>query len=69
MLPTAFLYWDKYLGMLKAGGNDYPMEILKKAGVDLTQEQVYKDAFKRFDDLVSEMEKIVAKLKSEGKLK
>jgi len=60
---------DKYLGMLKAGGNDYPMEILKKAGVDLTQEQVYKDAFKRFDDLVSEMEKIVAKLKSEGKLK
>lgn len=60
---------DKYLGMLKAGGSDYPMEILKKAGVDLTQEQVYKDAFKRFDDLVNEMEKIVAKLKAEGKLK
>lgn len=60
---------DKYLGMLKAGGSDYPMEILKKAGVDLTQEQVYKDAFKRFDDLVGEMEKLVARLKAEGKLK
>jgi oligoendopeptidase F len=60
---------EKFLGMLKAGGSDYPMEILKKAGVDLTQETAYKDAFKRFDELVNEMEKIVAKLKSEGKLK
>jgi oligoendopeptidase F len=60
---------EKYLGMLKAGGSDYPLEILKRAGVDLTQETVYKDAFKRFDYLLDEMEKIVAKLKSEGKLK
>lgn len=60
---------EKYLGMLKSGGNDFPMEILKKAGVDLTQETVYKDAFKRFDELVNEMEKIVAKLKADGKLK
>lgn len=60
---------EKYLELLKAGGSDYPMEILKKAGVDLTQESVYKDAFKRFDELLNEMEKIVAKLKTEGKLK
>jgi oligoendopeptidase F len=59
---------DKYLDMLKAGGSDYPLEILKKAGVDLTQETAYKDAFKRFDYLLDEMEKIVTKLKSEGKL-
>jgi oligoendopeptidase F len=60
---------EKYLGMLKAGGSDFPLEILKRAGVDLTQETVYKDAFKRFDDLLNEMEKLVVKLKSEGKLK
>lgn len=60
---------EKYLELLKAGGSDYPMEILKKAGVDLTQESVYKDAFRRFDELLNEMEKIVAKLKTEGKLK
>ncbi|MFA5404000.1 MAG: oligoendopeptidase F [Ignavibacteria bacterium] len=60
---------EKYLGMLKAGGSDFPMEILKKAGVDLTQETAYKDAFKRFDELVNEMEKLVTKLKAEGKLK
>lgn len=59
---------EKYLGMLKAGGSDYPLEILKRAGVDLTQETVYKDAFKRFDDLLNEMEKLVVKLKKEGKL-
>jgi oligoendopeptidase F len=60
---------EKYLGLLKAGGSDFPLETLKKAGVDLTQETAYKDAFKRFDELLNEMEKIVAKLKSEGKLK
>lgn len=60
---------EKYLGLLKAGGSDFPLNTLKKAGVDLTQESVYKDAFNRFDELVSEMEKIVAKLKSEGKQK
>ncbi|MCX6165216.1 MAG: hypothetical protein NTU73_10235, partial [Ignavibacteriae bacterium] len=60
---------EKYLGMLKSGGNDFPLEILKKAGVDLTQETVYKEAFKRFDELVNEMEKLVAKLKTDGKLK
>lgn len=59
---------EKYLGMLKSGGSDYPMEILKRAGVDLTQESVYKDAFNRFDELVNEMEKLVTKLKADGKL-
>ncbi len=60
---------EKYLDFLKAGGSDFPLNILKKAGVDLTQETVYKDAFKRFEELLDEMERIVAKLKSEGKLK
>lgn len=59
---------EKYLGMLKSGGNDYPMELLKKAGVDLTQGQAYKDAFTRFDQLLDEMEKIVERLKKDGKL-
>jgi oligoendopeptidase F len=28
---------ERYLTLLKSGGNDHPMEQLKKAGVDLTQ--------------------------------
>jgi oligoendopeptidase F len=61
-------YRDKYLTMLKSGGNDYPMEILKKAGVDMTQPEPYSAAFNRFDRMVSEMEKIVSKLKEQKKL-
>ena len=53
---------DAYLGMLKSGGKDYPINILKEAGVDMTTKEPYEKAFKRFDNLVSEMEKIMTRL-------
>jgi len=53
---------DAYLGMLKSGGKDYPINILKEAGVDMTTKDPYEKAFKRFDNLVSEMEKIMERL-------
>jgi len=56
-----------YLDVLKAGGSDYPLSILKKAGVDMTRPEPYAAALKRFDQLVVEMEKIVAKLKKQKK--
>ncbi|MBP7867871.1 MAG: oligoendopeptidase F [Acidobacteria bacterium] len=54
---------DRYLDFLRAGGSDHPLAILKKAGVDMSGPQPYEAALKRFDDLVSEMEKIVERLK------
>jgi len=59
---------EKYLTMLKSGGSDYPVEILKRAGVDITKEESFDAGFARFNSLVDEMEKLVTKLKSEGKL-
>ncbi|MDD5361087.1 MAG: oligoendopeptidase F [Ignavibacteria bacterium] len=53
---------DAYLTMLKSGGSDYPVEILKRAGVDMTTKEPYLKAFKRFGDLVTEMEKIMERL-------
>ena len=53
---------DAYLGMLKSGGKDYPINILKEAGVDMTTKGPYEKAFKRFDNLVTEMEKIMTRL-------
>lgn len=53
----------KYFGMLKAGGSDYPITLLKNAGVDMTTPEPYKAAFQRFDQLVTEMEMIVQRLK------
>lgn len=59
---------DKYLTMLKSGGNDFPVSLLKKAGVDMTTKAPYDEAFSRLDKLVTEMENIVKKLKAEGKI-
>ena len=57
-----------YLNFLSSGGNDYPINILKKAGVDMTSKSTYDAAFKKFGEYVSEMEKIVDKLKKEKKI-
>jgi oligoendopeptidase F len=59
---------QKYLEFLSAGGSDYPLNILKKAGVDMTTPAPTDAAFKNYDNLVNEMEKIVDKLEKAGKL-
>jgi oligoendopeptidase F len=59
---------EKYLDFLKAGGSNYSLEILKKAGVDITTDKPYQMAFQRFNQLVSEMETIVGRLKKKNKL-
>lgn len=43
-----------YLEFLKSGSSDYPLELLKKTGVDLTSPEPIALALKRFDELVSE---------------
>ncbi len=58
---------DGYLEVLKAGGSDYPLNILKKAGVDMARPEPYVAALKRFDSLVGEMERLVARLKKQKK--
>jgi len=60
---------EKYLNFLKSGANGYPLDILKTAGVDIKTDAPYDAAFKHFGDIVTEMEKIVARLKSKGILK
>ena len=57
---------DKYVSFLKAGDSDYPVEILKRAGVDMTSTKPVDDLLKLFNELVDEMEKI---LREEGKIK
>ena len=54
---------EKYLSFLSAGGSRYPLDTLKLAGVDMATAVPFKAAFKRFEELVSEMEKIVKQLK------
>ena len=47
---------ERYMGFLSAGGSDYPLETLKKAGVDLTKPAVFENLIDYFDQLVGEFE-------------
>jgi oligoendopeptidase F len=47
---------QRYLTMLKSGSNDYPIELLKKAGVDMTSSNPIKATVAVFDDLVGQLE-------------
>ena len=48
---------ERYLTLLRAGGNDYPMEQLKKAGVDLAKPDTVRAVLEQLDDLVTRLEK------------
>ena len=47
---------DRYLGFLKSGSSDYPLELLKKAGVDLSSSKPLEDAFKVFEENLDRLE-------------
>lgn len=47
---------------LSAGGNDYPLEILKKVGVDLTNSKFYDEGYDYLEDLINQWIKIGKKL-------
>jgi oligoendopeptidase F len=53
---------DRYLTFLQAGGSNYPLETLRKAGVDMTKRETLDRAFKVFNQYVDEMEQIAARL-------
>ncbi|MDD4857210.1 MAG: oligoendopeptidase F [Candidatus Krumholzibacteria bacterium] len=59
---------ERYIDLLKAGGSDYPLTILKKAGVDMMTPVPAQAAFKNIDNLITEMETIVARLKAQNRL-
>ena len=47
---------ERYLTLLKSGGNDHPMAQLQKAGVDLTQRATVQAVVDQMDALVTRME-------------
>ncbi len=61
----AIIVQEKYMELLKSGGNDYPVELLKKAGVDLTTKEPYLAVVNRLEELVNQLE---AALKEVGRI-
>ncbi|MCB1108515.1 MAG: oligoendopeptidase F, partial [Chlamydiia bacterium] len=46
----------QYLDFLSAGGSDYPVEVLKKAGVDMCSKEPVAALLERFDALMDQLE-------------
>lgn len=50
---------DKYLGLLKSGGSEYPVDQVIKAGVDLTTKAPFDAVVNRLSDLVKQLEELL----------
>ena len=51
---------DNYLNVLKAGGSDYPVDILKRAGLDMTSPAPYQAVIAVFKDTLDQVEALMA---------
>ncbi len=47
---------DAYLTMLSSGSSDYPIELLRRAGVDMTTSKPFDDAIKEMNHIMDEIE-------------
>lgn len=52
---------DDYIAYLKAGNSDFPIDVLKKAGVDMTTSKPVDDALVVFEKRLTELETLVNK--------
>ncbi|SIS47826.1 oligoendopeptidase F [Salimicrobium flavidum] len=52
---------ERYKDFLKAGSSDYPIEVLKKAGVDMTSKAPVLEALDVFEQKLDEMERLLDK--------
>lgn len=52
---------DDYIAYLKAGNSDFPIDVLKKAGVDMTTSKPVDDALVVFEKRLTELEALVNK--------
>ena len=50
---------DNYKDLLRAGGSDYPHELLKRAGVDLSQPEPYRAVVTQMNAVMDQMEQLL----------
>ncbi len=50
---------DRYLEFLRAGSSDYPIEVLKKAGVDMTTPDPIANGLQLFEENLSKIEELL----------
>jgi oligoendopeptidase F len=50
---------ERYLDLLRAGGSDYPVDLLLRAGVDLGEAEPYEALMRRMSSIMDEIEEIL----------
>jgi oligoendopeptidase F len=50
---------DRYLAILKAGGSDYPIDILKRGGLDMTTATPYGALVSEFTKVMDQAEALI----------
>jgi oligoendopeptidase F len=50
---------EDYLGFLKSGSSDYPLNVLRKAGVDLTSPKPVEETFAVMESYIDRLEELV----------
>jgi len=58
---------NRYIDFLSAGGSDCPIELLKKAGVDMTTAEPLEKTIASMNKVMDEIEKILDKKSNEKK--
>jgi len=53
----------RYMEFISAGGSDYPINLLKKAGVDMTTTAPFELTMRKMNRIIDEMEKILDRMK------
>ncbi len=51
---------EDYLGFLKSGSSDYPLNVLKKAGVDLTSPKPVEETFAVMESYIDRLEELLS---------
>ena len=54
---------ERYLRLLKSGGSDHPMTLLKQAGADLTQRSTIQAVIDQMGELVTQMEREAGRIR------
>jgi oligoendopeptidase F len=57
----------RYLGFIAAGGSDYPIDVLKEAGVDMTTRQPFQKTMAAMNRTMDEIEAILARREKPGR--
>ena len=47
---------NKYINLLKSGGRDYPLVLLKECGIDILNDDIVYEALESFNELINKFE-------------